>query len=569
MEPKPNSPQPAFSVLLIDDSAEDRFALSRLLRRSQSEYAFEIREADTGARGLALCRERPPDCLLLDYSLGDTDGLSLLAELNAGRNAYDNPLCPVVILTGAGALAEIAVRALKGGAQDYLVKETLTSEGITLAIESAVEKVRLRRELRDAEARFRSSLENMLDCFGIYSAVRAPESGTVLDFRCEYVNQAACISYGILREEQVGRLLAAELLPNHRAYGRFEDYVRVVETGEPLENIDYIYRDPSSGEEPSLAGAFDIRAWKMGDGFAVAWRDITSQKLAEEYLRLAEERLLIEQKRIEAERAEIALKTAHIAEAVQRSLLLAPPPDAYPGVTVQSFYQSAWDDALIGGDFFDVFAVSEDVVALVVGDATGKGVEAATYTAEVKFALRAYLREHRGDLPASLRLLNDFVVDNERLDAAHVQGSYIAMVVVLINTQTGEATCCCAGAEPPLILRAATREIVEASAFGALLGVSQSAEYTATSHFLGVGDLIALTTDGLTEARRPPTRTASGNMQSGEFFGLDGLGEALRAETDNPDRPLAEVEEAMVGRALAWADGQRHDDICLLIAKRR
>ncbi|BDI32386.1 hypothetical protein CCAX7_44370 [Capsulimonas corticalis] len=561
MELAPNSPPLTFSILIIDDSLEDRFVLQRLLHRSQSQVAFEVREAENGAHGLALCRERLPDCILLDYHLGDMDGLDLLAALNEGRNPYDDPICPVVILTGSGAVTETAVLALKNGAQDYLVKERLTSAGITLAIENAVEKVSLRQELRKAEARFRSSLENMLDCYSIYTAVRDPGNGTILDFRCEYVNEAACRENQVASDDLTGRLLDEDLLPTHQAYGRYEDYVQVVETGEPLEKIDYIYGDTvSDGGATYLEAAFSIRAWKMGDGFAVAWRNITAQKQAEELLKEGEERLIRDQKRIEAELVVIALKTAHIAEAVQRSLLLAPAPDAYPGVLVESFYQSAWDDALIGGDFFDVFAVSENVVALVVGDATGKGVEAATYTAEVKFALRAYLREHHGDLPISLRLLNNFIIDNERLDAAHTLGSYVALAVVLIDTQTGEATCCCAGAESPLILWAETREIIEASAYGPLLGASESAEYTATRHHLGMGDLIALTTDGITEARK---------AQSGEFFGIEGFGDALREETTDPNRSIADVESAIVSRALAWADGMQHDDICLLITKRR
>jgi serine phosphatase RsbU (regulator of sigma subunit) len=79
-----------------------------------------------------------------------------------------------------------------------------------------------------------------------------------------------------------------------------------------------------------------------------------------------------------------------VAETLQRSLLLTPPPDAYPGLRFKAFYRPALDEALVGGDFFDVFAVRDDVIALVVGDATGKGLNAATYTAEIRFALRPF-----------------------------------------------------------------------------------------------------------------------------------------------------------------------------------
>ena len=92
-------------------------------------------------------------------------------------------------------------------------------------------------------------------------------------------------------------------------------------------------------------------------------------------------------------RKQEAERNIRIAETLQRSMLLAPPENAFPGISIKPLYQSAQDDLLIGGDFFDIFAVAQNQIALVIGDATGKGLEAATYTAEIKFALRAFLQE--------------------------------------------------------------------------------------------------------------------------------------------------------------------------------
>jgi CheY-like chemotaxis protein len=288
METYSNNPQNLFSVLIVDDSDEDRFTVRRLLQRSNADHAFEIREADTGARGLARCRESLPDCLLLDHNLGDTDGIALLAELNAGRDS-DDPICPAVMLTSAGTEARVAARALKGGAQDYVIKETLTADGISLAIENAVEKVRLRRRAKQAELQFRSSLDNMPDCFGIYVAVREPESDRIVDFRCEYVNDAACRNNQMRPDEQVGQLLC-HLLPSHRVNGLFDEYTHVVETGQPLEKISFLLGDTNfGGKSEYRERALDIRAWKMGDGFAAVWRDVTDRERAEEWRRTAED----------------------------------------------------------------------------------------------------------------------------------------------------------------------------------------------------------------------------------------------------------------------------------------
>ncbi len=95
--------------------------------------------------------------------------------------------------------------------------------------------------LQDSEERFRTSVENMLDCFGVYRAVRN-EQGQIVDFATEYVNNAACLNNQMTYEEQIGRGLC-ELLPGHRHSGLFDDYCQVVETGQPLIKDSLVYED--------------------------------------------------------------------------------------------------------------------------------------------------------------------------------------------------------------------------------------------------------------------------------------------------------------------------------------
>ena len=147
-------------------------------------------------------------------------------------------------------------------------------------------RARAEEALRESEERFRTSVENMLDCFGIYSAIR-DASGRIVDFRVEYVNEAACANNRMTQEEQIGKRLL-ELLPAHRETGLFEEYCQVVEAGRPLTKESLIYEDGYKGHR--LAKAFDIRATKLGDGFAAAWRDVTGRKRAEEALLESEER---------------------------------------------------------------------------------------------------------------------------------------------------------------------------------------------------------------------------------------------------------------------------------------
>ncbi len=139
---------------------------------------------------------------------------------------------------------------------------------------------RLERMDPGPEARFRICLETLLDGFAILSSVRNA-AGEIEDFRYDYINDAGCRLNQRSREETLGRRLL-ELLPGHQG-DLLEAYRHVVETGEPLARETLVYEDEYGGHR--LQRAFDFRATRLGDGFAVTWRDTTERCRMESQLR--------------------------------------------------------------------------------------------------------------------------------------------------------------------------------------------------------------------------------------------------------------------------------------------
>lgn len=268
------------TILIIEDFLPDQELYRRCLL-SDSSCAYRFLAVETAKAALELCRTQAIDAILLDYLLPDADGLAFLEALHSQSNG-NSP--PIVMITGEGD-ESIAVRAIKLGAEDYLVKRYLTPDLLRSTMRSAIENARLRLQLQQSETRFRTSIENMLDCFAIFSAIR-DEAGQIIDFRIDYLN-AAALESNQMTAADIGKNLC-EVLPAHRETGLFAEYCRVVETGEPLVKENLIYADRFGTQH--LTRAYDVHASQLDDGFVASWRDVTARKQAELILRASEER---------------------------------------------------------------------------------------------------------------------------------------------------------------------------------------------------------------------------------------------------------------------------------------
>lgn len=147
----------SYRILLVDDCADDREFYNRLLNKSD-DHEFKCTEVAQGQEALEKFRLEDFDCILVDYNLPDTDGITLLTEFQQ----ICNRTATIVLLTGQGD-ERIAVKAMKSGALDYLPKSDLNSPLLITVVESAIEKASLVRKLEESRQeliRSNQELEN-------------------------------------------------------------------------------------------------------------------------------------------------------------------------------------------------------------------------------------------------------------------------------------------------------------------------------------------------------------------------------------------------------------------------
>src|SRR5205085_6791073 len=206
-------------------------------------------------------------------------------------------------------------------------------------------------------------------------------------------------------------------------------------------------------------------------------------------------------------------------------------------------------EAEVGGDFLDIFALPDGRVALVVGDASGKGIEAAAHNTHVKDVLRAFLQEDPGHPGLVLSRLNHAVSDTLQSVAPGDLETFIVVALLVLDPLAGEGVYASAGAEPLLMVRASGEaEVVERPALP--LGVEPKTLYGETPVRLESGDTALLVTDGITEAR-------IGSVLLG-YPGMTKL-----AQQALPAPSLRAAGEAILAGAQAFARGALSDDVCL------
>ncbi|QDU38829.1 Phosphoserine phosphatase RsbU [Maioricimonas rarisocia] len=214
---------------------------------------------------------------------------------------------------------------------------------------------------------------------------------------------------------------------------------------------------------------------------------------------------------------------------------------------------------LAGGDYYDAFAVSDDSLVLIVGDASGHGMKACMSIMTMHTLIRM-IRSNR------FRNTADFVthVNNELCQQAIVNedGGFITLLYGILNTRTHILEWTSAGHPVPLIQDLDSTEVAPAGddeAPGLPLGILPDAEYVVRRTPVPPGSRLLMYTDGLAEAFSPE---AEGHRE----FGEKGLRRTLK---ESAQADLRQTMRALFDASHAFTDGQgRHDDTSVLLLER-
>ena len=269
--------------------------------------------------------------------------------------------------------------------------------------------------------------------------------------------------------------------------------------------------------------------------------------LATEFNRMTHNLKAAQSALVEQEKAEYELS---IAREVQRQLLPANPPDI-PGFQCASYYLGA---KAVSGDYFDFIDLGNGLWGFIIADVSGKGIPGSMVMAVTRTIVRLMATQYGNRANETLKTTN-------RLIAKQIKrGMFVTSFYAVLDPATGTLTYACAGHNPMIIYRGATRKYELAAGKGIALGFNEGPIFDKTIELhqttLQRGDGIVLYTDGFPEAMNA----------SNEEFGDDRFYELVPKYSQGDVQTLI---NGLVGEiAKHRGDAEQSDDLTLLAVRR-
>jgi len=256
------------------------------------------------------------------------------------------------------------------------------------------------------------------------------------------------------------------------------------------------------------------------------------------------------------EQMETDLRMAtELQQALMPSAYPSFPADASEGATTLRFYHRYLPATMMGGDFFHIARLSDDIAGICICDVMGHGVRAALITA----MLRALIETRAAEAADPGRFLTELNAEFTGILKETGTLVFVTTVYCVININEGVARFARAGHPAPLHVQRTAGEVRTVAsgegAGGPAMGLIPNAQFKTTETKLAPGDFLLFFTDGIIE------------VEAGESteFGVEGLQQSVRA---NLDKPTESLLEDVVSDVYRFA-GSRYltDDVCLVAAE--
>ncbi len=232
-----------------------------------------------------------------------------------------------------------------------------------------------------------------------------------------------------------------------------------------------------------------------------------------------------------------------LASQVQRQVL--PKPPICPAIELAAAMQTA---QLLGGDYYDFFQISDNVVDVVIADVSGHGAAASLLMPSLAVALHLRARELEG--PAAIIKDLDTVLKQITNSA-----TFVTMFYGRIDQSSRTLRYANGGHNPPLLVRPKTGASLLLKEAGPIMGILPEAQFSDTVVALDQGDILTLFTDGVTEQEN----------EAGDEFSVGRLEELIVSkETESASGLVANISEAV--SAFAGAKEQA-DDLTVVVVK--
>lgn len=255
--------------------------------------------------------------------------------------------------------------------------------------------------------------------------------------------------------------------------------------GDTLLTVKVAARGPLTGSlSQRLPWAIAIVGTLLAIGAAALTARLIDRRRGAEQLASRLDELATENRRLYSEQR-------GIAQTLQHALLPEELPQL-PGLQASARYEAGVEGVEVGGDWYDLIALDDRHVLLVVGDVSGRGLHAATAMAALRYAIHAYCAQ--GDsAPTFLSKLSK-LINVER------DGQLATVLCVWVDVQAHEVSVTSAGHLPPLMISGEGSRFVQ-SEVGLPVGVNPDASYVSTTVSVPSGATLLAYTDGLVERR--------------------------------------------------------------------